>query len=419
MTVFSLVMIFQGIFTLWWMLYAWNHPEKVKENQSPKTFSQPILSFSAIIPAKQEQNVIAQTITALSAIDYPETLKEIIIVCRYDDTHTIKKAEETIMQLGKHNIKLVLFNDEPINKPHALNIGLQHASHDIVVVFDAEDEPHKDIFHIANTIMQKENIDVLQSGVQLMNYRSTWFSTLNVLEYFFWFKSTLQFFASVGIIPLGGNTVFFRKDILETIGGWNEKSLTEDAEIGIRLSVEGAKMRIVYDEKHVTQEESPLSLTAFIKQRTRWSQGFIQIFFKGDWIHLEKMKQKFLAGYILISSELQAFLFLYALSSYTIITYINLPVWIVILLILPFYILLLQLLLYCIGLYIFSKNYHKKFYFWLPLKIFITFLPFQLILGYSAFRGTIRFITRNYHWEKTEHVNAHRMLPLKLTIETI
>ena len=58
---------------------------------------------------------------------------------------------------------------------------------------------------------------MVQCGVQLMNFESHWFSALNVLEYFFWFKSRLHYHARCGAITLGGNTVFFERTILERL----------------------------------------------------------------------------------------------------------------------------------------------------------------------------------------------------------
>ena len=80
----------------------------------------------------------------------------------------------------------------------------------MVTIFDAEDEPHPDILNVVNTVMPREGAPVVQCGVQLMNYADRWFSALNVLEYFFWFKSRMHYHAAVGMVPLGGNTVFVR-----------------------------------------------------------------------------------------------------------------------------------------------------------------------------------------------------------------
>jgi len=141
---------------------------------------------------------------------------QILVICSADDDGTIGKAEEKIAQLrgqGIHNVSMVVFHDGPVNKPHGLNAALQHADKDVVTIFDAEDDIHPEIFNVVNTVMQNERVKVVQGGVQLMNFDSNWYSALNVLEYFFWFKSWLHYHARRGATPLGGNTVFFARDI--------------------------------------------------------------------------------------------------------------------------------------------------------------------------------------------------------------
>lgn len=405
----SILMILQGIFNLYWMIYAWEDPKRMEKNKSPKHYKTPFFSFSAILPARHEESVIGETIKAISEINYPQNLMELIVVCRFDDVATIKKVEETKVNLPKTNLKLEIFSDTPINKPHALNIGLQKAKGDIVAVFDAEDEPHQDIYQIVNTVMLQDKIDVVQSGVQLMNFRSHWFSALNVLEYFFWFKSTLLFFTKLGFAPLGGNTVFFKKNLLQQINGWDENCLTEDCDIGIRLSVLRAKIKVVYDARHVTAEETPASVGAFIRQRTRWNQGFLQVLLKGDFLKLPRISQRVLAFYILLWPQLQALLFVYMPFALLMILLLKLPVWLTILSTLPFYLFFLQQVTYNIGLYEFCKEYKMKYPLFSPLRLFLTAYPFAALLGYSAFRAVLRLFLRQKSWEKTMHFNAHRI----------
>ena len=402
----SILMILQAAFSLYWMLYKWNNAENLADTTS--IIQPPHYSFSAIIPARHESGVIADTLHAVASIKYPKNLTEVLVICRHDDHETISAAENTIRALNDSTIRLIIFNDEPINKPHALNIGMQNAVNDVVVVFDAEDQPHTDIYSVVNSTLIAEKADVVQSGVQLMNFRSSWFSALNVLEYFFWFKSTLHFFAKVGAVPLAGNTVFFKKNWLQQIGGWDEKCLTEDADIGIRLSNAGAKIQIIYDENFVTREETPPDLGSFIKQRTRWNQGFIQILNKGDWMRFPKLSQKLLAGYVLLLPELQSLLFLFVPISIFIAMTMKLHILVTILSIFPVFILFIQLVVQTVGLYEFTKNYGYKFPIWIPVKLFLTFYPYQILLSISAFRAILRMLIGNIAWEKTLHINAHR-----------
>ena len=56
----------------------------------------------------------------------------------------------------------------------------------------------------------------------------------------------------------------------------------------------------------VTREETPDTLKSFIKQRTRWNQGFLQVYRKGDWRQLPTRRQRMLARFTLSTPFYQA-----------------------------------------------------------------------------------------------------------------
>lgn len=404
----SLFLAAQGLYALFLMLYAWEDPERSAGDKSPTQFHAPQLSFTALVPVRHEEEVIEDTLRAISSFTYPSYLMETIVICSHDDVGTIRAVRHAISKLDTGNISLTVYSKPPINKPHGLNVALKKAKHDVVVIFDAEDEPHKDIYNIANTVMLRDNADVVQSGVQLMNYRSSWFSMFNVMEYYFWFKSSLHFYARAGVIPLGGNTVFFKRDKLLQVGGWDHYCLTEDADIGLRLSKLGAKIRVVYDEQHTTREETPPDVIGLVKQRTRWNHGFLQILLKGEWLSLPFLHQRVLALYILSWPVMNAILFLSVPFSVWFALNTKIPVLYAILLNAPLYIFILHLTTFIIGLYEFTRDYKLKYPFWLPLKAIIYYYPYQLLLGYSALRAVGRLIRGDLTWEKTLHINAHR-----------
>ncbi|MBN1680483.1 MAG: glycosyltransferase [Anaerolineae bacterium] len=400
----------QGFLTLYWMTYTWNKPHVADEYRSPKEFAEPQYSITALVPARREDGVIADTIRAVDRINYPEHLKEVLVLIRdEDDDDTINAARQAIAEIGKDNIRLVTFTDGPRNKPNGLNRGLRAATKDVVCIFDAEDEPHPDIYNVVNTVMIRDNADVVQSGVQLMNFRSTWFSALNVLEYFFWFKSGLHAFTrEFKITPLGGNTVFFKRHWLERIDGWDEQCLTEDADVGFRLTQLGAKIQIVYDQEHATREETPDTVDSFIKQRTRWCQGFYQIFFKGDWNNLPTLKQKIFALYILLNSLLQAAMLFYVPVGLFVALTQRVPVVVALLSYIPIYILVIQLIIQLIGIREFTSAYNEKLPRFFTLRMIVFFYPYQLLLSIAALRAVYRMLTQQSAWEKTAHSNLHR-----------
>lgn len=399
------------MYTIYMMIYTWDRPEAYRNALAPEVFLEPAKTFTVLLPARHEEPVIQQTIERVVRANYPRHLIEAVVICESGDQGTIAKAQEKVDALAKegiHNVRVIIFDDRPINKPHGLNVGFSQTRNEVVTIFDAEDEIHPDIFNIVNTVMLESGVRVVQCGVQLMNYNSTWFSTLNVLEYFFWFKSRLHYHAKVGMIPLGGNTVFFVRRVMEQIGGWDEANLTEDADVGIRISILGEKVRIVYDDRYVTKEETPPTAKQFIKQRTRWSQGFMQTLKKNEWRKLPTFEQRVLALYTLGFPSFQAVLSFYVPVSLWMMLGIKLPVLISMILLVPSYLLAAHFALSVIGLYEFTSAHGLKPSWKTPLVMALSYMPYQWMLGYAAMRAISRQMRGLNNWEKTAHIGAHR-----------
>ena len=341
-------------------------------------------------------------------LNYPSELVQIMAICREDDPGTIAEAQAKIDELGDPNVQLLIYNDYPISKPHGLNLGLQVARGDIVTIFDAEDEPHPDILNIINTTMLNEDVDAVQSGVQLMNHDTRWFCFLNVLEYFFWFKSSLHFFSKIGMTPLGGNTVFVRRELMEQLGGWDENCLTEDADLGIRLSLSHARIRILYEDEFVTREETPHTIEQFIKQRTRWNQGFIQILFKGEWLKLEKLSQRLLAFYVLVLPEVQALFAILVPVAIIMFFLVKLPLWLAMVTFAPLYCFILDVFMDIAGMHEFLKAHKQKWSWREAFILVLAFFPYQWLLSLGALRAVYRAVKGSTNWEKTAHIGQHR-----------
>jgi cellulose synthase/poly-beta-1,6-N-acetylglucosamine synthase-like glycosyltransferase len=398
-----------GFLSLYLTLYIWEDPDRLKSIASPADFLFPQKSFTVLIPARHEEKVIGQTLLNIVRANYPTNLIEIYIVCEENDIKTIRKIQHTIVSHKITNTKILTFNDLPVNKPHALNKGLSYAKNDIVAVFDAEDEISPNIFNVANTLFLSKNPDVIQAGVQLINYASSWYSAHNVLEYYLWFKSRMHFHTRVGMVPLGGNTVFFRTKLLQNIRGWKENCLTEDAEIGIRLSANGAKIISTYDAEHVTKEETPSSVLQFIKQRTRWNQGFLQILVMDSWTNYNSLGKKLLALYTLSFPILQTFLFFLTPTTVLLGLDYKLPIVVSLLSFIPLMLVITQYVINMVALHEFIKEQKLQKRNSIYLTMFFTFIPYQLLLTISALRATYREMLGLNNWEKTFHPGKHRI----------
>jgi glycosyltransferase XagB len=406
--IITLILIFQSFFWIYSMLFTWSNKEQVEKNDKLKLGLTPNTTFTILLPAWHEQNVIADTLKSIDRLNYPRHLYEVLILLRPQDPETVKIAKNCLLDLPD-NFKIIMVDTKIRNKPNQLNYGLEAASKEYISVLDAEDEPHPDLLRVIDEKLQTKKVDVIQSGVQLVSYMSNWFSPLNCLEYYFWFKSVMHLLSKLEIVPLGGNTLFINKLKLLEVGGWDEKCLTEDADVGLKLSQIGATMDVFYEEKYATQEETPHNLDSFVKQRTRWIQGFLQIFLKGKWMNQGSLKKQFLSFYLLFFTQLQPIIFFLVILLSMFHKFYSISLVTSIITIIPLLLMFIQFVLMNVGFYEFSKSFHGKYNWYMPIWIFITFIPYQLILIYCSLRAITRLLYNEQSWEKTLHLNTHRL----------
>jgi cellulose synthase/poly-beta-1,6-N-acetylglucosamine synthase-like glycosyltransferase len=387
------------------MLHAWRSPQHLEATGFADSSGKPTFSFSLLVPARHEEEVLGDTIDTLARLDHPAF--EVVAIIGHDDPGTEAVARAAARR-HPDLVRVVMDHSVPKNKPKGMNTALPHCRGDIVGVFDAEDEVQPELLRQVDARFNATDADVVQGGVQLMNLQTSWWSLRNCLEYYFWFRSRLHFHANARFIPLGGNTVFARASVLKEVGGWDSECLAEDCELGVRLSTRGAKVVVAYDPEVVTREETPPTLKSLFKQRTRWNQGFLQVLRKGEWRKLPSLRQRMMARYLLSMPFLQAFTGLMIPVSLVLIGLVKVPLAVAMITFLPMTPTVLTLVAETVGLGDLKRMYEVKVRFRDYVRLLLGTLPYQVFLAAAAVRAVIRESRGIHAWEKTEHLNAHR-----------
>jgi glycosyltransferase XagB len=389
--------------TLVWSLHAWRTPDSFDESHFMGDQAEPTHSFSLIVPARHEEAVLATTLSALAKSDHPRF--EVIVVVGADDVPT-REAAEGVADLHPTLVKVVVDDSWPKSKPRALNAALPFCRGAITGVFDAEDVVHNSLLRRIDVCFQQTHADIVQAGVQLMNFRSSWLTVRNVLEYYFWFRSRLHVHARQQFIPLGGNTVFVRTAILRAVSGWDPDCLAEDCELGVRLSALGARTVVFYEPVLVTREECPPTLKAFTRQRTRWNQGYLQTLRKGCWRRLP-LPQRALGVYILATPFILAPAWLMVLAAIATAISVTAPVPITLVSFLPALPMVSILAAELVGLGEFCRAYGERASLRDYVRLVIGLPVYQAVLAFAAGRAVFREARGVRGWEKTAHFGLH------------
>jgi cellulose synthase/poly-beta-1,6-N-acetylglucosamine synthase-like glycosyltransferase len=393
--------------TLSWMLYAWRSPDGHQATRFSRGEPSAVrpLRFSLLVPARHEDLVLAGTLDGLAALDHPDV--EVLCIVGHDDPDTAAVAHAAA-ERHPGVVRVVVDHSWPKNKPKALNTALPHCTGDVVGVFDAEDEVAPGLLRAIETTFHTDRADVVQGGVQLMNVRSSWWSLRNCMEYFFWFRSRLHFHADRDFIPLGGNTVFVRTELLRAVDGWDAECLAEDCELGVRLSSLGAWVSVAYEPALATREETPGSIASLVKQRTRWNQGFLQVLRKGEWRGLPTTRQRLLARYTLLTPLIQAVTGLIVPISLLLILFAQTPAVITLIGFVPLMLVIASVSVEVVALHEFGREYGVRIGPRQYLGLVLGTMPYQWLLAVAAVRAVGRERRGETSWEKTAHVGAHR-----------
>ena len=228
---------------------------------------------SVLVPLFKETEIAQHLIARLSRLTYPKPLLDVVLVLEENDHLTREAIAGCTLQPWIRVVEVP--EGVPKTKPRAMNYALDFCDGEIVGIWDAEDAPDPDqIDRVVERFAQvPEDVVCLQGILDYYNSQQNWLARCFTVEYAAWFRLMLPGMARLGLaIPLGGTTLFFRREVLEELGGWDAHNVTEDADLGFRLARHGYRTEMIAT---TTGEEANCRFWPWVRQRSRWLKGYM------------------------------------------------------------------------------------------------------------------------------------------------
>ncbi len=232
--------------------------------------SRPVVTV--MVPLFAEADIAGRLIDRIGRQTYPAERLDILLVVEEGDSVTRAALARTALPCW---MRVITVPDGPIRtKPRAMNYALNFARGSLIGVWDAEDDPAPDQIEVMVRRFDEVGPDVacLQGILDYHHSRHNWLARCFTIEFAAWFRAQLPGVARLGlVVPLGGTTLFFRRAVLEALGGWDAHNVTEDADLGLRLVRAGYRTELVATVTHEEPNARPLK---WIRQRSRWIKGY-------------------------------------------------------------------------------------------------------------------------------------------------
>lgn len=359
-------------------------------------------TYSVLVPLyKEKKKTIKKLLQSLKDMDYPSSKLDIKLICENDDFETVEIIKSLKPESYFQIIRVPY--SEPRTKPKACNYALSYCTGEYVTIYDAEDIPDpQQLRKTAAIFMAPESkVSCIQARLNYFNRNENLLSGMFSIEYSSWFDFMLYGLKKMNLpIPLGGTSNHFKTSKLRALYAWDPYNVTEDADLGIRISFTSLETEVL---DSLTQEESPVNIRSWMAQRSRWIKGYIQTFFVHMRNPIEIYRKlgalKLLGFTFFVGAPFVVFLTVPLVVLSIIINFIvgnELPGWLYVILQVNLY--LGIILHFFISFFVIAKNS------WYENVISAFCFPFYWVLHYVAsFKAVYELLKRPHHWNKTEH----------------
>lgn len=254
---FILTVVFPFLLALGWMT--------LEDTQKQATASVPFVSI--VIPAYNEEVSILRSLKALGRMDYPSF--EVIVVNDGSTDFTfsiIERARVKCIHLKKNQ-----------GKSAALNAGIAEAKGEIIVFSDSDSWLHPMALRYLIQGFSSPSVGAVAGTVEIKP-QSNMLRRWQVIEYTFgqFFVKKAQLGSGKGVAICPGPVCAFRKDLLLKIGGFSNRTITEDFDA--TLEIIGLGYQVNYSPQAIAYTEAPQTWQQLKHQRLRWFRGHIQTF---------------------------------------------------------------------------------------------------------------------------------------------
>lgn len=260
---FLFVTVFFEVFILVTFL---SEPARTRRAQ---TLSTKTPNVAVIVPCYNEEKTIGGTVESLLALDYPKDNLTIVLV---DDGS--KDNTAAVMDSFKGNPQITIIHKENGGKHTALNLGIELSPQaEFVGCLDADSFVAPDALRHVIGYFDDEKVAAVTAAMSVHEPK-TLLELMQNADYIHGITLRHTISSLNGLYVTPGPFSFYRRDIVLKLGGFQKGHNTEDLEMALRIQrggylIENAPLARVYTK-------TPLTVPALIKQRTRWTTGFLR-----------------------------------------------------------------------------------------------------------------------------------------------
>ena len=281
--IWSLVTLSSGV-------HFWLKHSDFKVDVSPLKYYPKV---TIVVPAHNEDVVIAQTARAILDMNYPHDKVELLLFADNCEDTTYQEMLK-VKAMSEYATRDITITDRKGTggKAGVLNDALKIAKGDYICVYDADAMPEKNaLYFLVKKVLEDPERHVASFGRNKTRNANQNFLTRCINQEIVVTQRIqhvgMWHMFKIGRIP--GTNFIINTEFVKSIGGWRNGALTEDTDISFKIMQSGKLIALAYNSEAFQQE--PETVKSYYMQRKRWAKGnyevvisnFKHLFDKSNW----------------------------------------------------------------------------------------------------------------------------------------
>jgi cellulose synthase/poly-beta-1,6-N-acetylglucosamine synthase-like glycosyltransferase len=229
------------------------------------------------IPTFNEGHLVRRALDAAVSLDWPrERLQIQLLDDSTDASAEIARATVAEFRGRGHDVTLIQRSHRAGFKAGALTAGLACSSQPFVAMFDADYVPAADFLQLClRPLLADPRLAFVQARCDFLNAEENRVTHAQqvILESHFAVEQPTRCWGGQ-ILPCNGTCGIWRRAAIESAGGWQGDTLTEDLDLSYRAQMKG--WRALYLVSVAVPGELPNSLASWGQQQCRWNKGYAE-----------------------------------------------------------------------------------------------------------------------------------------------
>lgn len=271
-TLWGLVFLCVGMVVYAFYLHLATLHKKRQLKKNPQVVNESFKPFvTVMIPSHNEESVISKTVENVLAMDYKNF--EVIVIDDRSEDNTAAVIKGLEKQYDKVTALVRDKNAFP-GKSAVLNDALKLAKGEAILVFDADARVEPNFLSKLIPNLEPDDVGAAQARKVIINKDYNLLTRCQNNEYTLDSHFQIGRDSVKGAVELRGNGELIKRKALESIGGWNEKTITDDLDMSTQLHIKGWDVR--FCPETCVFEEGIIYTTPLYRQRRRWLEGSIR-----------------------------------------------------------------------------------------------------------------------------------------------